>query len=125
MTLRLLVLANNFAHDFSAALWLSVAAVEALLLLEWRRSGPFDVPPPFRRILSRLRALFWWALSGVVVFGLVRLAAYRRFEWVDAAGGGQVVLLAAKHALFLALAVLVVRVHVLAGRILSRRGPAR
>jgi hypothetical protein len=37
---------------------------------------------------------------GIVVFGVLRLLAYRKYEWNEAAGQDQVSLLIAKHIVF-------------------------
>jgi hypothetical protein len=94
--MALLVLLNNFMHDFSAAGWL----VCTVILWHLRQrilpqlQAPADAGPPLLRLLITMMKV---TTVGIVVFGAVRAAAYYRYEWLDEAGDGQLTLLIAKH----------------------------
>jgi len=91
------VMLNNFLHDFSAAWWM----VCAILLRYSLARRAFDNRDSVS-VLAFLCNSMLASLAGIVVFGAVRLWAYRRFEWIEAAGVNQVKVLAVKHVLFAA-----------------------
>lgn len=97
--MAILVLLNNFMHDFSAAGWL----FGAVLLWIVRRKGSELGVNGVRFITRAIRRLMGFCLVGIVVFGVFRVMAYREYEWNAAAGAAQVPVLAAKHILFLLL----------------------
>ena len=110
----LLVLLNNFLHDFSAAGWI----FSGLALNVLTRYCGIDVDSrrgvvPAARMLRRLMRL---SLAGIVVFGVVRALTYKTYEWMDAAGPGQVWLLALKHVILIAIFLVGLRAYIKAGR---------
>jgi uncharacterized membrane protein len=96
--LAVLVLLNNFLHDFSAAGWLFGSV---LLWSIMRKKNAGDRPdralvPVVRTVLLLMSLSF----VGIVIFGIIRTIAYRTYEWNQAAGQSQVTLLIAKHIIF-------------------------
>ena len=116
-----LVLLNNFMHDFSAAGWLAGTIVLWLM-----QRPPTERALTFPDVLRAMRGFMAFALFGIVVFGAVRAAAYKTYEWNPAAGDAQVTLLIVKHIVFTVLFVPGVVVTVRAGRLLRgiRREPS-
>lgn len=98
----LIVMLNNFLHDLSAAWWM----ISALLLRHTLRSSPEPPDKVHVRLARYLCNSMSIALIGVIVFGAFRLWSYKTYEWVEAAGGGQVTLLAVKHIFFAAIVIL-------------------
>jgi len=98
--LAILVLLNNFLHDFSAAAWIFGAVILGAILRDSSSIG--DCRQLAARIVSLVSLAMRVSLAGIVLFGGVRALAYRRYEWNDAAGEGQVPLLIAKHVLLAA-----------------------
>ena len=96
--MAVLVLLNNFMHDFSAAGWL----FGAVLLWIVRRKGSSSGlgADGARFVVQYIRRLMGLCLVGIVVCGVLRAIAYRHYEWNDAAGDIQVPVLVAKHVLF-------------------------
>ena len=95
--MAVLVLLNNFLHDFSAAGWIFGAVILWSIL---RQKPPAnDRDPEVKRILRLAMLLMRYCLAGIVVFGVVRALAYKTYEWSQAAGDGQVTLLIVKHGL--------------------------
>jgi hypothetical protein len=94
--MAILVLLNNFMHDFSAAGWLFCT-----LLLWWilKQEGLIDSGPVVPGIIKLIINLMRISLGGIIVFGIIRALAYKQYEWSAAAGDSQVTLLIAKHIL--------------------------
>jgi uncharacterized membrane protein len=92
-----LVMLNNWMHDFSAAGW-----VVGSILVWWvvREAPECDSGRSFAaRVVGLLMSVMRWSLAGVVGFGVVRALTYRQFEYSEAAGDGQLVVLGVKHVL--------------------------
>jgi hypothetical protein len=90
---------NNLMHDFSVALLI------ACLFTMWVASRPAAGIPEesLRRLyrsLARVAAFCWIVIAAG---GIVRLWGYREYEWLPAAGRGQLAALALKHAALFAL----------------------
>lgn len=93
--MAVLVLLNNFLHDFSAAGWI----VGAVLLWSILRK---EIPDSGRGIaivdiLKTVLLLMRFSFAGIVIFGVLRAIAYKTYEWNAAAGQSQVTLLVVKH----------------------------
>jgi putative copper export protein len=96
--LALLILLNNFLHDFSAAGWLFGSILLWTILkerLEFESITDFG-----NSMIKAVLLLMNLSVAGIVVFGVVRAIAYKSFEWSVEAGNGQVTLLIVKHILF-------------------------
>jgi uncharacterized membrane protein len=96
--LAVLVLLNNFLHDFSAAGWL-FGTVLLWSILRKTISGD-DKAIIISDILKTVLMLMRFSVAGIVIFGVVRAIAYKSYEWNAAAGQSQVTLLIVKHVLF-------------------------
>jgi hypothetical protein len=97
--MAILVLLNNFLHDFSAAGWLFCTVILwSLLRKEIPGSGAGKIVIDTIKTILLLMRL---SLGGIVVFGIIRALAYKTYEWNAAAGQGQVTLLIVKHILLL------------------------
>ncbi|GAB4265751.1 MAG: hypothetical protein Kow00122_20630 [Thermoleophilia bacterium] len=111
-----LIVLNNYLHDLATGTWLTAGVFQWALLRRapgTRRPAAVvggNAPAATGRpaaagrpeVLGALRTARWvarMALGWILVGGVVRAAAFRRYEWSDAAGRGQLPLLAAKHAL--------------------------
>jgi uncharacterized membrane protein len=96
--LAILVLLNNFLHDFSAAGWLfGTVLLWSILRKEISNSnGGIAIADVLKMILLLMKFSF----AGIVIFGVVRAIAYKSYEWNAAVGQSQVTLLIVKHVLF-------------------------
>lgn len=109
------IILNNYLHDLATGTWL---AANAFQWGAWRRTGAGGVEsdPASAAGIDAVRRVgrtaLWWILGG----GVVRALAFRRYEWSDAAGRGQLGLLGVKHVLLFG--------AVVAGRKLERRAEA-
>jgi hypothetical protein len=87
---------NNFFHDLSVGILFANVLLSMFLIrmLEESGSGGGELLARFVRYSSRIT---WGALLFIIVGGIIRTATYRSFEWVEAAGKGQVAALIVKH----------------------------
>jgi uncharacterized membrane protein len=114
--LAILVLLNNFLHDFSAAGWL----FGSVLLWSILRRQSNNRSQTVAGILSTVLLLMRLSFVGIVVFGVVRVAAYRGYEWNEAAGRSQITLLVVKHIIFAIVFAAGLFCYVRAGRLVRR-----
>lgn len=95
-TLGVLVMLNNYFHDLAAALlFCSVLAAWVL----WRRWGKGSGAEGALvvELVNALTRVAAYSLVWIVLGGVVRTLAYGEFEWMSAAGKGQVLALVLKH----------------------------
>jgi hypothetical protein len=97
--MAILVLLNNFLHDFSAAGWLFCTVILWSMLRKEIPGG--DAGKIVIDTIKTILVLMRLSLGGIIVFGIVRALAYKTYEWNAAAGEGQVTLLIVKHILLL------------------------
>ena len=97
-TLAILVLLNNFLHDFCAAGWVFGAVILWSVLPNKIPTG--DTGTIAIKLLRTVLVLMHLSFIGIVLFGLLRALAYKTYEWNEAAGHGQVLLLIIKHVIF-------------------------
>jgi len=94
---------NNYFHDLAVALLLSSVALAWFLAKEGDKGGPV-AHNLIRRVLRKLTWLSYGSLAYILLGGVVRTLAYPRYEWMEAAGRGQLTALIIKH-VFLAFVV--------------------
>ena len=116
--MAILILLNNFLHDFSAAGWL----FGSVLLWSILRNNVPDqgAGKQIADILKTIILLMKLSLGGIVLFGIIRAVAYSQYEWNVAAGDSQVTLLIVKHVILTAVFVLGIVYYTRAGRFIKR-----
>jgi uncharacterized membrane protein len=116
--MAILILLNNFLHDFSAAGWL----FGSVLLWSILRNNVPDqgAGKQIADILKTILLLMKLSLGGIVLFGIIRAVAYSQYEWNVAAGDSQVTLLIVKHVILTAIFVLGVVYYTRAGKFIKR-----
>jgi uncharacterized membrane protein len=116
--MAILILLNNFLHDFSAAGWL----FGSVLLWSILRNNVPDqgAGKQIADILKTILLLMKLSLGGIVLFGIIRAVAYSQYEWNVAAGDSQVTLLIVKHVILTAVFVLGVVYYTRAGKFIKR-----
>jgi hypothetical protein len=96
--MALIVLLNNFMHDFSAAGWLFASLL--LLVILRKHSGEIKTSDSLADLTNFLLLLTRICLAGIILFGIGRVLGYKKYEWNPIAGQGQVTLLIIKHVIF-------------------------
>jgi hypothetical protein len=116
--MAILILLNNFLHDFSAAGWLFCTVILWSMLRKkiLVRDAGMIVIDTIKKILVLMRL----SLGGIVVFGIIRALAYKSYEWNAAAGEGQVTLLIVKHILLLGVFIIGVIYYTRAKKIIKK-----
>ncbi len=102
----ILVMLNNYFHDFAVAVLICSLLMSYFLSNEASKhaaSLPIDslVAAALRRFAVVTKVSFGWVMVG----GVIRMLTYRDFEWVAAAGNGQVLALGVKHVILVSLIV--------------------
>ncbi|HLE80126.1 MAG TPA: hypothetical protein VJA25_02410 [Dehalococcoidia bacterium] len=101
----ILVMLNNYFHDLAVALLFCSLLLAAFLSKEARGYGA--MPQTFvAATLKRFALVTKLSLVWVLVGGVIRTITYKDYEWVAAAGNGQVVALALKHLILVSLVAL-------------------
>lgn len=103
-TAGILIMLNNYFHDAAAAVLL-VGSITLFVFagaaarMEYRSPGAARF---FLYAYARLRFLIFASLAWIAAGGVVRTIAYRQYEWMPAAGRGQIPALVVKHVLIFA-----------------------
>jgi hypothetical protein len=116
--MAILILLNNFLHDFSAAGWLFCSVLLWSILKN--NTPDQEAGKQIADILKTIILLMKLSLGGIVLFGIIRAVAYSRYEWNVAAGDSQVTLLIVKHVILTAVFVLGVVYYTRAGKFIKR-----
>lgn len=95
--MAVIVLLNNFLHDFSAAGWIFGSLILWVILRKSGGNATGDSDDTVMAVLKMDMLLMRLSLAGIIVFGAFRALAYRTYEWNAAAGEGQITLLVVKH----------------------------
>jgi len=98
--MAILVMLNNYFHDLATAVF-AVSAIAAWLLLRTRafEQAPDAVRPVVQGLVKVGVVSLVWTLAA----GMIRGMTYREYEWVEAAGRGQVPVLVFKHVILFSL----------------------
>jgi hypothetical protein len=100
--MAVLVMLNNYLHDLATAVF-AVSALAAYLLL--RSPAISDASEALRPVTTGLTRAGIFSLAWILLGGVIRALAYRRYEWMEAAGRGQVVALVVKHVILVSLVI--------------------
>lgn len=96
------VMLNNYFHDLAVAVFFCSVLISWFIGRELEGEGfAFGV-----RLLQRLWLVAKLSLVWILLGGMVRALAYRDYEWMSAAGNGQIPALIIKHLLLASLVVI-------------------
>ncbi len=97
--MAIFIMLNNFFHDFAVALLFACLLVMTFVY----KAALRDDFPANREFAFRLFRWLNRAIIGSWVFiiagGIIRTLAYKDYEWMEAAGRGQIAALVVKHLL--------------------------
>ena len=105
--MAIFVMLNNFFHDFAVAILFSALVIVSYLYKKYvnkdiATSDQLNILREIYTYLKRLIAIAWI----VIIFGgIIRTVAYKEYEWIEAAGKGQITALIIKHILLVALVI--------------------
>ena len=100
--MAILVMLNNYLHDLATAVF-AVSALAAWFLLRSpsARRSPEALGDVIRGLVKVGMVALIWTLAG----GAVRAVAFRRYEWMEAAGRSQIPALVVKHVILVSLVI--------------------
>lgn len=95
----IVIMLNNFLHDFVVALLFSV-----FLTMHWiykkSRSDPEKFDKGFAKyVFIQIKRLSYYLWIFIIIGGVIRTINYREYEWLEAAGRDQIPALMLKHVL--------------------------
>ena len=100
--MAIVVMFSNYLHDLATAIF-AVSAVAAWLL--YRSVGIREAPEAVRPVAEGLVRVGAFSLAWTLLFGMFRGMTYREYEWVEAAGRGQIPALIVKHVILVSLVI--------------------
>jgi hypothetical protein len=100
MWMAILVMLNNYFHDLSTAVF-AVSAIAAWLVC--RSQAMEEAPSAVRPLAAGLVKVGVASLLWTLIGGMFRGMTYNEYEWVEAAGRGQVPVLVLKHVILISL----------------------
>ncbi len=100
--MAILVMLNNYLHDLATAVF-AVSALAAWFLL--RSQAARSAPDALRPVIDSLVKVGVFSLVWTLAGGVVRSLAFRRYEWMEAAGRSQVPVLIVKHIILVTLVI--------------------
>lgn len=101
MAIGILITINNFIHDLAVAVWFSGTVLALIIMQEGLKQGTAGIKDFAAKAAQRMCRIANISLIIVIAGGVVRAFAYKKYEWVDALGRGQLTLLVIKHLLLL------------------------
>ena len=99
--MSIVIMLNNFFHDFSVALLFASLVIMSLLERASRKEDFVNRLDFAKEIYRGLNKVVIGAWIFIIVGGVVRTITYVDYEWSEAAGRGQVAALIVKHVLLI------------------------
>ncbi len=100
----ILVMINNYFHDFATAV-IIVGTYGMWLMLGYAvKNGDKDLSSSVAALYPRLLHVTGGTLALLLMAGIVRSFTYKWFEWVEALGMAQILVLVFKHVLMFGIA---------------------
>ena len=96
--MAIFIMLSNYTHDLATGLLFGsvIAYLVANRVIE--RVSKIDDRNHLReKLFERLRPAVLWSLAAVLLLGIPRMIYYYDYEWLPAAGRGQILALAIKH----------------------------
>ena len=119
-TVAILVMLNNWFHDFAVALLFASLLVLSIIYRRTRERNDVYWHQFAGVIAGSFNKLIFACWAMIIVGGIFRTLAYERFEWSDAAGKGQISVLVIKHIILVSLVVWGTMIQIRLRRLLKR-----
>jgi hypothetical protein len=95
--LDILVMLNNYFHDFATALLIVTTCGMLFLIRYSERRGGRELKQMLVELYPKMVHLAGGAVIFIFIAGIIRAFTYKQFEWYGAVERGQVMALMAKH----------------------------
>ena len=104
--MAIFIMLNNFFHDFAVAILVSALVIVSYLYKTYNNEiYSIEQTDIFRNMYNYLKRLMAVAWIVIILGGIVRTLTYKEYEWVEAAGKGQIAALIIKHILLITLVI--------------------
>ena len=103
--MAIFVMLNNFFHDFSVAILFACLMVLWFVFRMMAAQPSPELVTFYRGLYAWMNRLILGAWAWIIVGGIIRTLAYEDYEWMEAAGKGQVAALVIKHILLVSFVV--------------------
>ncbi|MCF7823143.1 MAG: hypothetical protein K9N35_03135 [Candidatus Marinimicrobia bacterium] len=103
--MSIFIMLNNFFHDFAVALLFVSLFGLSYLYKSSKKDLSRDGMTLYIGIYNYFRKAIWIAWIWIIIGGVIRTMAYEQYEWLPAAGRGQIVALIVKHILLVSLVI--------------------
>ncbi len=110
--MAIFVMLNNFFHDFTVALLFSSLFILSVMLKYYEKDGSLKNIEFFRHLYKSMTKVIIGSWIFIIVGGIIRTVNYYEYEWMEAAGKGQITALIIKHILLITLVVWGSIIHV-------------
>lgn len=101
--IAVLVMLNNYFHDFATAMVVVSSYIMLLMVRYAERNGSRDIREMVLAVYPKMLHVTAGAFIFLIFAGVIRTFTYKEFEWMEAAGRGQVIALMIKHAILFVL----------------------
>ena len=116
--MKVLLLLNNYMHDFSGALFITGSLVLLMAVSGVDQNSSPELQRFFLDLFDRFKPLLYASISGIIVFGTIRMVTFTRFETGLVERDQLIALVAYKH---IVIAAMVFGGAVMWARLLKRR----
>lgn len=96
----ILITLNNFFHDLATAIWFCGTITIFIVVMEGVKSDQIELKNFVKKVYRRFLWLTNISLVIVILGGLIRAFNYKKYEWAEALGRDQILLLIVKHILW-------------------------
>lgn len=100
--MSIIIMLNNLLHDFSVAVLFSTLLIMMFLYDRFNKKQCLNLYQELYRWLKKIQLAAWFF---IIFGGLVRTLTFTKFEWIEAAGKGQIIALILKHIILISLVI--------------------
>jgi len=93
------IMMNNYMHDFAVALLFASLLVLHSLYRMSKQGSSSEKMEFMREIFRHLNRVVIGCWVFIIIGGVIRTVTYEEYEWMEAAGRGQITALVIKHIL--------------------------
>lgn len=100
--MSIIIMLNNLLHDFVVAILFSTLLVMTFLYKKFEEGKNLKFINELYKWINKIQLAAW---IFIIIGGIIRTITYEKFEWVEAAGKGQIFALVVKHIILIAMVI--------------------